>query len=311
MRKQERQLPPKTEANSGTTQISLAKIGLVSAISVAVLGMIGTALNAYFSSQAASAPILIPIQATQTAEANTLLNFNAVQTVSSTPIVPSALPVTGGDDWTTIFQLYSRKGTCLEPAVIPDTIDLKGDPDTVLMAVYQAMENKEADTWQSAPMQGSEIWLTRNIVSRSENTEWIELSNTIHVTVRRRNEIPDHVNVTGECAGSGEFRTFSAITLASGFDKYEITTAYSDADFFTLQPGEFESFKLSFQCTTPGFYIITINIPYTYLNGSGTITFIPPDLVCPKSYTVWEFLNGFPDPRGTYTWNGTAYTGTP
>ena len=63
----------KPESKDSTTEISVAKIALISAITVAVIGMIGTAVNAYFSSQAAQAPIIIPIQATQTAEAARLI----------------------------------------------------------------------------------------------------------------------------------------------------------------------------------------------------------------------------------------------
>jgi hypothetical protein len=55
--------------DSGSTEISIAKIGLISAIVVAAIGMLGTVISAYFSSRAAQAPIVIPLQATQTQEA--------------------------------------------------------------------------------------------------------------------------------------------------------------------------------------------------------------------------------------------------
>lgn len=66
--------PPSKPQES--TEIRVARIGLISAIAVAVCGLLGTlatvlgaAISGYFSSQAARDPILIPIQATQTAEA--------------------------------------------------------------------------------------------------------------------------------------------------------------------------------------------------------------------------------------------------
>jgi len=63
----------KPETDNGKTQLSVAKIGLISALGVAIVGMVASVLSAYFSSQAAQAPILIPIQATQTAEARLTL----------------------------------------------------------------------------------------------------------------------------------------------------------------------------------------------------------------------------------------------
>ena len=79
----------KPELKESTTEISVAKIALISAITVAVIGMIGTAVNAYFSSQAAQAPIIIPIQATQTAEAARLIPSSA-----TTAVLPFAATAT-------------------------------------------------------------------------------------------------------------------------------------------------------------------------------------------------------------------------
>lgn len=72
------QLPtaPSPQTDRVKTEISVARIGLMSAVVVAACGLIGTlmtvfgtAINAYFSSQAVRAPIVIPLNATQTAEA--------------------------------------------------------------------------------------------------------------------------------------------------------------------------------------------------------------------------------------------------
>jgi hypothetical protein len=59
-----------------TVEIRVARIGLISAVVVAVCGLVGTlvtvfgtAISAYFSSQAAQVPVALPIRATQTAEA--------------------------------------------------------------------------------------------------------------------------------------------------------------------------------------------------------------------------------------------------
>ena len=62
--------------SSGKTELSIARIGLISALVVAACGLLGTlatvlgtALSSYYASQAARDPVLIPLQATQTAEA--------------------------------------------------------------------------------------------------------------------------------------------------------------------------------------------------------------------------------------------------
>lgn len=67
--KQRKKTMAEAEPDSGKKEISVAKIGLVGTIVVTIIGLVGTALTAYFSSQAAQAPVLIAIQATQTAEA--------------------------------------------------------------------------------------------------------------------------------------------------------------------------------------------------------------------------------------------------
>jgi hypothetical protein len=66
--------PPSNPQES--TEVRVARIGLISAIAVAICGLLGTlitvlgtAISGYFSSQAVRDPVLIPIQATQTAEA--------------------------------------------------------------------------------------------------------------------------------------------------------------------------------------------------------------------------------------------------
>lgn len=79
------------QISSDKKEISVAKIGLISAITVAIIGLVGSAINAYFSSQAAQAPLLIPIQATQTAEARIILQ-TAVFSPTSEPVLSTNLP---------------------------------------------------------------------------------------------------------------------------------------------------------------------------------------------------------------------------
>lgn len=79
------------QASSDKKEISVAKIGLISAITVAIIGLVGSAINAYFSNRSAQAPFLIPIQATQTAEARVILPTAVFSPVSES-MLPTDLP---------------------------------------------------------------------------------------------------------------------------------------------------------------------------------------------------------------------------
>ena len=99
--KQSRKSPLKTKTGSDKKEVSIAKIGLISAVTVAIVGLFGTAINAYFSSQAAQAPILIPIQATQTAEAKIITltaELMSPAPMSDPPAVPTSrsTPIASG-----------------------------------------------------------------------------------------------------------------------------------------------------------------------------------------------------------------------
>jgi hypothetical protein len=90
--KQPRKEPIKPESDDSKAQTSVAKIGLISAITVAVVGMIGVVLNAYISSRATQAPILIPIQYTQTAESKLTLESILLTETATTTSVSVARP---------------------------------------------------------------------------------------------------------------------------------------------------------------------------------------------------------------------------
>jgi len=82
----------KTENASPNPEISIAKIGLISAIVVALLGTLGTVISAYFSSRAAQAPIVIPLQATQTQEARLLAQLPTETSASASNPLPTSTP---------------------------------------------------------------------------------------------------------------------------------------------------------------------------------------------------------------------------
>jgi hypothetical protein len=287
-------------------QITIAKIGVISAVAVAIIGLIGTIAAAYFSSQAAQAPVLIPIQATQTAEAR-----NVPSMVKASQVPTETADVPAEDAWMGIFELRAWKGSCFEPAIIPSSIDMHGEPSLAFKQILQAMDNGDIEEWLSAPEKGNIITIYRSVVSKPGNLEWIQLGNKVDVTVLTRKDSPEHVDVVGECAGDGEYRDFPSIPLEARYDKYESNTTFSKVDFFTLQPGEFENLLLSFECSTPGTYTVEVTIPYMYMGRNGRISFIPKDFVCPQSYSVWTTLEKIPRQLSNYTWNGSGYEEAP
>jgi translation elongation factor EF-Tu-like GTPase len=88
--KQQRKSSGRSKVDNSKAEISVAKIGLISTIAVAIIGMIGTALSAYFSTEAAKAPLLISIQATQTAESRST-QLGVVQTLGPTKAAVTAM----------------------------------------------------------------------------------------------------------------------------------------------------------------------------------------------------------------------------
>ena len=324
-----------TQDLKGKTELNIAKIGLISAIAVAIIGLVGIGVTAYFSSQSAQAPILISIQATQTAEAKAVEEQVAIAptetakiptstiepTMMVTPTdqnptaipssIPTAIPTEITQDWGAIFQIYTL-GSCEEPVVIPSSFDIEGDPETAVKQIFESNDSNDNEPWQIGPGGRRYISLARNIVSKSENKEWIQLSNTTRVTIRGNDSAPDHVNVMMNCAGAGNKRVFPPIELDPQFNQYEVSTTYQEADFFSLQPGEFESLNFIFHCKTPGTYSVILSIDYLYLGQPGKITINSPDLICPQSYSLWEIWDlPFPSIRlGDYVWNGTSYVET-
>ena len=85
MNPQEEQAPEPLN-NNRPTEISVAKIGLIGTLVVALISLFGVVVNAYYSNQAAQAPLLIAIHATQTAEAR--ITPTLVPTLTSTAQIP-------------------------------------------------------------------------------------------------------------------------------------------------------------------------------------------------------------------------------
>ena len=86
----------------------------------------------------------------------------------------------------------------------------------------------------------------------------------------------------------GQIRNFSETILRSDLKNFTQQATFSGADFFTLQPGEFERFKIPFECDAPGYYKISVTSAYKYQGNTGTLSFPEFKVLCPKAFTVWN-----------------------
>lgn len=120
--------------DSGSTEISIAKIGLISAIVVAAIGMLGTVISAYFSSRAAQAPIVIPLQATQTQEARLAAQLPAASPVLTVQPAAQSLPTT---------QLALQPLPTDQPASPASAASLAGGPPATAIPANIALSELE------------------------------------------------------------------------------------------------------------------------------------------------------------------------
>jgi len=123
-----------------------------------------------------------------------------------------------------------------------------------------------------------------------ERRDWIEVSNTMNVTVLP-SSVPSHIDgyiLIGNCGGGAQIHEFEPVPLHQSSIPYEVITAAVDSDYFKLEPGELDYFDFEFRCGRPGMYQIAITITYTYLEEHNDITFSSPLLyVCPENATFW------------------------
>jgi hypothetical protein len=150
------------------------------------------------------------------------------------------------------------------------------------------------------------------IVQSDSDKEWLEISRSLDVAVTPADRSCEHVDgvLLWGCGGTQESRDFSEVGLRSEFEEYTARTEYAEADFFTLEPGEFEKFRIPFRCELPGYYRLSVAIPYRH-SGESRVTSVQFDIVCPRSVTIWETM--FTDVwqlMNSYqcTWDGQGYS---
>lgn len=279
----------------------------------------------------------ISIQATQTAVVQQAVAASSVTTVlSSTATTSPTLTSTVAQTNTVtpipsqaLFGIESSCGALIR--VLPDNIDLDKNIDTALEQLRPDFDMNALNTCKGpyalGPLLNNEnngivpisIYLT-NVLQHPGD---IQIEKTFTIVVRPVGDVPTQSSALTIAAGAaGEIRRFDTVELHTGSTSYTNKRTYKgeNTDYFFLSPGGFEGFEVPFSCTNPGQYIVTVKIPYRYLNQHGEIEFQPQQIICPKSANLWAILQDMnaPEPRtfdkyrmGTYTWKDGKYTQNP
>lgn len=128
------------------------------------------------------------------------------------------------------------------------------------------------------------ITIYLSIRSLAEGNDWVNLEREIEVSIRHIDDVPsiaEVVYLTG-CGGGAYYRYFSTVPLNTDYGEYNVTSVSTDADYYTLEPGESEIFVLDFECDSTGLYAVDINIPITYQGEDEIVTYSDlAGIICP------------------------------
>lgn len=284
-------------------------------IIIAIIGCCGTVVAALvtgiFGYLTTRTQIDRPVIFTQTAESiPTALPTN---TKVSTPTEASF-------DWESILKI-EHQSSCPSALYYPDYSFT--DSDKAQWFQDNGISYLRGHDLMYSPLlkTGPEIYAILIITNISDEQDWIYLEKELTISITNSGAAPDdsHILYLEGCGGAGEIRKFSQVSLRSDFDKYDSTAISTGADFYTLEPGEFEIFEMHFTCQSPGFYRVQFNLPISYKDEEGLIPYSGiAGFLCPENarYYVGELLSldvpGVPiHDILDYEWTGSDYREIP
>jgi len=222
---------------------------------------------------------------------------------------PSSNSTTASNsDWQQFLTITSERFDVCYDRVLPIAINPNGN-------VQDQIWNTNPDVMRlnwTVPIFDSS-WFLFELTSISDN-DWIEISKSLNVNVSTSSNIPSHIDIlTQACGGAGQVRDFSSIDLRTDLNSFSKEAIFAGADFFTLQPGEFEVFSIPFQCNAPGYYKISITSEYSYQGDNGIIEFPEFNALCPQSATVYygTDADGTVVGAANFTWKNGKYIQSP
>jgi len=275
-------------------------------IIVALIGCFGTAFAAIIGYMSLSMQIEKPVSFTQTVEAR----ITPSQIPSSTPQNTSVPPSTETPVPTSTPEQAFIKGAIVDKrckdTILPDYINPFNGIEQSITQIAEAEARGELFS-----LVGNYASIKLEFRNIMQGTDWIKLSNSINISVTSDGNVEDKLNLWHvEGCGGGDYRFFSPdVSLETSYPVYSVKAQNSDFDFFTLQPGEFESFDFNFYCKSPGIYTVSVELPYSLLDVSYNYTYtIPAKVICPKSYSLWNsYTAKMLEYGGDFIWDGEKY----
>ncbi|MFZ5820607.1 MAG: hypothetical protein ACOYYJ_11980 [Chloroflexota bacterium] len=292
--KEQPSVAPTSDKKESSTTIIVAVIGLIGVIITAIFGYMGTL-------------------AISTKEE---VSYSAAQS-----------------DWLALidFRFGWNEASCNRGAasVVPDYITLIEDDPLSLQEMEGISDKSPVAPW---PDFGQEMIWGITISNNSSNTgDWIRINKnmTIKLDIISTNT-PKHVSVwrtDGAGCGGENYKKFSLIKLNHDRSSLYQTIASDKYDYFSFQPGEFDTFEFDFVCAAPGLYRPIIEMEISYKGQSKTVALMGNDIIlCPETFSLWfTDLSYYLDvqiakTRGNYQiqhspmsysgeffWNGTEY----
>ncbi len=267
-----KKLPTTSTKRHLSTSVTVALISLCGVIITAVFGLIGVILQ----TRKDSVPTL-------TSTESQLTTFSDAATATST----------NQPDWSSLFYI-GLEDVCVDSLIAPDyMLPLLGTSEANTKYT-DALNNGETDTWDLAYYsdEGSGYGSIFYIESKTGNQEWIRLENTFAITVYAQTVSGNMAVIENQTrCGGGDYRipeNDGLVKLSSDLSAYSLFMNYPEADYYTLQPGEPETFIFTPDCDTPGIYTLKIDIQFTYKGEKRTYPWVSPrHFVCPETFDHW------------------------
>ena len=234
---------------------------------------------------------------------------------TSNPSLPSSAALDPRNWWSLVrvtSPAFFDGNTCFLAKELPESIHPDRDPATVQAQVKQIQDARRVPVFTSS----NGITIPLHIANIVKDGEAIILDPKMVVTVHVKQPVSEHIDAITNCGGmgAGTHRNFSGVSLVqtANVEQYKVPISAA-GDFFYAEPGIPEIFQVPLICSSPGIYSIQFELPYTYANQSGVIVFNSPEIICPKSYTLWLFAGENQPLRrmASYTLTGSGYERKP
>lgn len=239
-----------------------------------------------------------------------------------------ATPTLSTADWTQFVRVDSDCGFL--PVLIPDTIKFRTVQDVYASRpeIDVFIDDETIYTCQGPlpkmplikenqpPLVGLLLYISSVLTDSTQ----VQIGSNIEVTVDAQPEVPEKSIAMGFARGAGgEFREFNIIPLNQDATSYTVERRVDtqEDDFFTVKQEDFEAFYVPLECENPGYYFVTIRIPFRHLGTIGKVVYRPQRIFCPR-YNAQMLLDKNLETNdiqftylANYDWDGKKYIRAP